>query len=95
MEFLSPEGLRLDGRRPAELRRTTVDLGVLPHADGSAWVEAGNTRVVAAVFGPYAAPGARGGGSGGSGGADLRCEVSTAAFSTGKRKRMDGWRWDG
>jgi exosome complex component RRP41 len=81
MEFLSPEGLRLDGRRPTELRRTSVDLGVLPQADGSAWVEAGNTRVLAAVFGPYVLPGSR---SGGVGGADLRCEVSTAAFSTSK-----------
>jgi exosome complex component RRP41 len=79
MEFLSPEGLRLDGRRPAELRRLAVTLGALPHADGSAWVQAGNTRVLAAVFGPYMPPGFRGG----TGTADLRCEVSTAAFSTG------------
>ena len=82
MEYVSPEGLRLDGRRPAELRRTAVEVGVLPNADGSAWVAAGNTRVVATVFGPYVPPGAR---SGSSTGADLRCEVSTAAFSTGER----------
>eukprot|EP00850_Spirogloea_muscicola_P021013 SM000233S07984 [mRNA] locus=s233:108772:110998:+ [translate_table: standard] len=53
MEFVSPEGLRLDGRRPRELRQLRCEAGVLPHADGSASFEMGNTKVVAAVFGPH------------------------------------------
>ena len=54
-EWISPEGLRVDGRRPAELRRMKVVLGVLSGsgsssgghaaADGSARVDAGNTKV--------------------------------------------------
>jgi exosome complex component RRP41 len=51
-EWVSPEGLRVDGRRPAELRRMKVSLGVLSRgdgndaaADGSARVDAGNTKV--------------------------------------------------
>ena len=52
-EWISPEGLRVDGRRPAELRRMKVSLGVLGKgsgggnaaADGSARVDAGNTKV--------------------------------------------------
>mgnify|MGYP002630929497 CR=1 FL=1 len=53
-EWVSPEGLRVDGRRPAELRRMKVSLGFLSNtsgsgsnaaADGSARVDAGNTKV--------------------------------------------------
>ena len=50
-EFLSPEGLRLDGRRAGEIRRLNCALGTL-HADGSAYVELGNTKVLARVSGP-------------------------------------------
>jgi polyribonucleotide nucleotidyltransferase len=46
MEFVSPEGLRLDGRRPKELRQLKAELGVLQSADGSATFEMGNTKVV-------------------------------------------------
>ncbi len=45
-------GLRVDGRRPAEVRRVRCALGVFPGADGSALVEHGNTKVLAAVYGP-------------------------------------------
>lgn len=45
MEFVSPEGLRIDGRRPRELRRISCQLDVLTNADGSAIFEMGNTKV--------------------------------------------------
>ena len=45
MEFLNPAGLRLDGRRPKELRRIACELGTLAHADGSALLQMGNTKV--------------------------------------------------
>lgn len=45
MEFVSPEGLRLDGRRPTELRRISCQIDVLQNADGSAIFEMGNTKV--------------------------------------------------
>ncbi|KAJ1973703.1 Exosome non-catalytic core component [Dimargaris xerosporica] len=52
MELLSPEGLRIDGRRANELRRITCKPSVLKNADGSAYFEQGNTKVLAAVYGP-------------------------------------------
>ncbi|KAH6578401.1 hypothetical protein BASA50_002533 [Batrachochytrium salamandrivorans] len=51
-ELVSPEGLRVDGRRPPELRRVLTRIGMLTLADGSAYVELGNTKCVAAVYGP-------------------------------------------
>jgi exosome complex component RRP41 len=50
-EYLSPEGLRIDGRRAAEIRRLRCRMGVL-QADGSAYVEQGNTKVLVSVCGP-------------------------------------------
>ncbi|KAK4536815.1 hypothetical protein CDCA_CDCA09G2840 [Cyanidium caldarium] len=60
-ELLSGDGLRLDGRREGEVRRLTVELGTVSGADGSAYVEQGQTRVLVAVYGPLEPPG--GGGS--------------------------------
>ena len=45
MEYISPEGLRLDGRRPKELRQLSCQFGILAKADGSATFEMGNTKV--------------------------------------------------
>lgn len=52
-ELVSPEGLRQDGRRPAELRRVQATLGCVSTADGSALLTMGNTRVMATVTGPH------------------------------------------
>ncbi|RYR52747.1 hypothetical protein Ahy_A06g027633 isoform F [Arachis hypogaea] len=52
MEYVSPEGLRLDGRRPMEMRQIRAEIGAVSRADGSAIFEMGNTKVVAAVYGP-------------------------------------------
>lgn len=46
------DGLRLDGRRPDELRPIKIEVGVLARADGSCYVEMGKNRVIAAVYGP-------------------------------------------
>lgn len=46
-------GLRVDGRRPLELRQIKVRLGVFGQADGSAYLEQGKTKVLAAVYGPH------------------------------------------
>lgn len=51
-EILSPEGLRLDGRRPGELRTLNSKLGCIPQADGSASLSMGNTRVIVTINGP-------------------------------------------
>ena len=45
-ELLSDQGLRLDGRKASELRRIRCRMGVYGQADGSAYLEQGNTKVV-------------------------------------------------
>jgi len=50
---LSYEGFRFDGRRPKELRQIGCKIGVYKQADGSAYIEQGNTKVLATVFGPH------------------------------------------
>ena len=49
-ELLSDQGLRLDGRKAGELRRIQSRMGVFGQADGSAYLEQGNTKVLAAVY---------------------------------------------
>ena len=46
------DGKRLDGRDKTELRPIKMDVGVLENADGSAYLEWGNNKIFAAVFGP-------------------------------------------
>jgi len=84
-ELLSDQGLRLDGRKANELRRIQCRMGVYGQADGSAYLEQGNTKVLAAVYGPHEMRGSR-----------LKplfdkvvvnCQYSMAVFSTGERKR--------
>ena len=53
LELLSDQGFRVDGRRTHELRKIQCKLGVFSQADGSAYVEQGNTKVLAAVYGPH------------------------------------------
>jgi exosome complex component RRP41 len=50
--LISPDGKRLDGRGPDEIRELKIKVGILENADGSAYVEQGNTKVYAAVYGP-------------------------------------------
>lgn len=52
-ELLSDEGYRADGRRPAELRKIRARMGVFAQADGSAYIEQGNTKALAVVYGPH------------------------------------------
>lgn len=43
---------RLDGRKFDELRPMEAKAGVIPNADGSAYLKIGNTEAIAAVYGP-------------------------------------------
>lgn len=47
------KGLRVDGRRPHELRKLKCEVGVFDQADGSSFLEQGNTKVLASVYGPH------------------------------------------
>lgn len=44
--------MRIDGRRANELRKITAKTSVFSQADGSAYIEQGNTKCLAAVYGP-------------------------------------------
>jgi len=86
VEYVTPEGLRLDGRRPHELRRMQSRMGVLCESDGSAYVEMGNTKVLVAVYGPREVR-HRGKAVSNQDHAVLNCEYSMATFSSGERRR--------
>ncbi|XP_021748481.1 exosome complex component RRP41 homolog [Chenopodium quinoa] len=84
MEFVSPEGLRLDGRRPLEMRQLRAQIGAVSKADGSAVFEMGNTKVIAAVYGPREVENRA---QQMNDQALVRCEYTMANFSTGDRVR--------
>ena len=52
LKLIDEKGFRVDGRKPDELRPVVMEVGVLKNADGSAFVQQGNTKVIAAVYGP-------------------------------------------
>jgi exosome complex component RRP41 len=83
-EKLIVDGRRLDGRLPDEMRPLKIQAGVLKRADGSAYVELGDNKVLAAVYGPremhprhLQQPDT----------AVLRCRYNMAPFSVEDRKR--------
>nr|CAG4636435.1 EOG090X0BHT [Eubosmina coregoni] len=84
-ELLSDQGLRIDGRKPTELRRIQCSLGIFAQADGSAYLEQGNTKVLAAVYGPHEIRGAKSKALHDQ--VLVNCQYSTATFSMGERKR--------
>lgn len=83
-EKLIENGKRLDGRMPDEIRPVKIIAGYLGRADGSAYIEMGNNKVIAAVYGPRemhprhaAEPDVT----------VLRCRYTMAPFSVEDRKR--------
>ncbi|MFZ0326479.1 MAG: exosome complex exonuclease Rrp41 [Nitrososphaeraceae archaeon] len=50
--LIDDRGLRTDGRTPDELREIKIQVGVLKNADGSAFIEFGNNKIIVAVYGP-------------------------------------------
>lgn len=51
-KLINKKGLRLDGRKPEELRSTTFEIGIISKADGSAYIQQGKNKILAAVYGP-------------------------------------------
>jgi len=43
---------RVDGRKNDELRPVKIETGIIPNADGSAYIEMGRNKIVAGVYGP-------------------------------------------
>ncbi len=82
--LLSPEGLRIDGRRLDELRPIRIEAGALHQADGSAFVEWGANKVMAAVYGPREVHPRH---LQQNNKAVIQCKYNMAAFSVDERKR--------
>lgn len=82
--LLSPEGLRIDGRKLDELRAMRMQVGALHNADGSAFVEWGANKVMAAVYGPREVHPRH---LQQNNKAVIQCKYNMAAFSVDERKR--------
>ncbi len=55
IKLIDDNGLRIDGRLPNQLRPIKMEVGVLKRADGSAYIEWGGNKIIAAVYGPHEA----------------------------------------
>jgi len=51
-KLIDKKGLRLDGRKPDELRPLSLQVGVISNADGSAYIEHGKNKILVGVYGP-------------------------------------------
>jgi exosome complex component RRP41 len=51
-KLIDESGIRLDGRKWDQLRPIKLEVGVLNNADGSAYIEWGKNKIMAAVYGP-------------------------------------------
>ncbi|MFQ5976359.1 MAG: exosome complex exonuclease Rrp41 [Candidatus Hydrothermarchaeales archaeon] len=78
------DGKRLDGRKLEELRKITMQVGLLERADGSAYVEWGENKAYAACYGPREVHPRH---LERSDRAILRCTYNMAPFSVIDRKR--------
>ncbi len=84
IELIDKKGLRLDGRKPDEMRPLRIEAGVLKRADGSAYLEWGKNKVLAAVYGPREAHPRH---LQNSTRAIVQCRYNMAPFSVSDRKR--------
>ena len=50
--LLDENGIRCDGRKIDETRKIMIKAGVLKNADGSAYIEFGDNKIIVGVFGP-------------------------------------------
>src|SRR3990170_2178019 len=51
-KLIDENDIRLDGRKFNEIRPTKIEVGILANADGSAYIEQGKNKILAAVYGP-------------------------------------------
>ncbi len=50
--LIDESGKRSDGRIIDELREIKINVGIIKNADGSALIEFGKNKIIAAVYGP-------------------------------------------
>lgn len=82
-KLIDEKDVRSDGRKLNEMRPINIEVGLLSNADGSAYIEQGKNKILAAVYGPreihpkhQALPDR----------AALRCRYHMAPFSVQERK---------
>jgi exosome complex component RRP41 len=51
-KLIDKNDVRIDGRKLNELRPVKLEVGILANADGSAYIEQGKNKILAAVYGP-------------------------------------------
>ncbi len=51
-QTLLADGKRIDGRSANQIRPLRIEAGLLQNADGSAYIEQGNNKILVAVYGP-------------------------------------------
>jgi len=84
IDLIAENGNRLDGRGYDEIRPLKILAGVLKRADGSAYIEWGGNKILAAVYGPrdvhprHLRQATR---------AIVQCKYNMASFSVSSRKR--------
>ncbi len=84
IKLIDENGIRTDGRKFDELRPIKIEVGVLERADGSAYIEWGENKILAAVYGPrevfpkHLQDASK---------AIVRARYNMAAFSVDERKR--------
>lgn len=83
VRLISDKGLRVDGRGLNDLRPLKMEVGILDKADGSAYVEHGKNKIMAAVYGPREAHPKH---IALSDRAVVKCRYHMAPFSTTERK---------
>jgi len=81
---LFENGKRLDDRKPDEMREIKIEMGVLHRAEGSCYLEWGDNKVIAAVYGPREAIPRH---TQNPLRAIVKAKYNMAAFSVGDRKR--------
>ncbi|GAA5993362.1 hypothetical protein JCM10908_002628 [Rhodotorula pacifica] len=82
----STSAVRLDGRQPAQVRPVYLQAGLVTGAAGSAYIEAGKTKLSCAVYGPKPTPPS----APFSPKARLQVEVKFAPFASGTRRFVPG-----
>ena len=83
MVLLDENGIRCDGRKIDQTRRVEIKAGVLKNADGSAYIEFGDNKILAGVFGPRDVHPKH---MSDSDTGILRCRYHMEPFSVGERK---------
>lgn len=84
MKLIDDNGLRIDGRKPHEMRPIHMEAGVLKRAQGSCALTWGGNKIVAGVYGPREAHPRK---EQDPRQAIIRCRYNMAAFSVSDRKR--------